>query len=516
MRLLIFRHALVAIGFLYLAPALAGAQRDRRLPDLLAAADAAWQAGNYDQAFTDYSEIVRRDSTSTRALFRLATLLARRTEFDAAIARFRQYCRLAPADDDGRVGLARTLAWAGRYGESIATYDSILTRTAAHRDATLGAAHALAWSGQLDSAIARYERWVRGHPADADAWTGMAQAWRWSGRPAVARQALQRALTAQPQHYEALAELRSLEASVAASIEPTVTSTNDTDRNASTTFGLRMGVPAAWNGPILVDGTLRVAALGTMRGTATTLRASTSWTALGSRFTFGGDVGATRLEARVAPGTSARTGLMPLLGARATGRLARNLSAAVGVSHASFGETAALILARIATTAVEGSADATLRRGLTLTAGGGVTKLTGGSSPNDRVAAAGSLRWRMHRAVSVAAALTSYGYRHAAADGYFAPRRYVLAEGSVRARAGGELGWAVEGEGGLGAQSITTFDTTHSTRFAQRASVMLVYRLAPGVEWGLGGAFANAASPVAVSSTNYRAWSLSLRGRLRL
>ena len=259
MRHLTIRLALLAIALLCLAPAHAGAQRERRLPDVLAAADAAWKAGNHAEALAGYEEVVRRDSTFARALFRLATLLAWRNELDRAVVLLRKYCLLAPTDDDGRAALARTVAWSGRYDESIAMYDSLLARNAGQRDAALGAAQALAWSGRFDVAIARYEQWLRTHPADADAWTALAQTWSWSGRPNAAREALQRALTAQPTHRDALAQLRSVEAVLASSVEPTITTASDNDRNRATTYGLRAGVAAPWSAPLLVDGSLRVA-----------------------------------------------------------------------------------------------------------------------------------------------------------------------------------------------------------------------------------------------------------------
>src|SRR5256885_13826159 len=108
-------------------------------------------------------------------MHRVATLLARGKDFDRSIPLFRKYVILAPSDVDGRIGLARALAWSGRYDESGATCDSGLGASPRNRDAALLAAPALSWRGKLGGAIARYERWVAIHPADAGAPGGPAK-----------------------------------------------------------------------------------------------------------------------------------------------------------------------------------------------------------------------------------------------------------------------------------------------------------------------------------------------------
>src|SRR5436309_10984578 len=98
-----------------LPPLLAGvplrAQNEPRVSELLASADESWKTGQYNVAFDRYQAVLRRDSTSARALFRVATLLAWRNDLNRSESLFRVYLRIAPGDDDGRVALARTLAW---------------------------------------------------------------------------------------------------------------------------------------------------------------------------------------------------------------------------------------------------------------------------------------------------------------------------------------------------------------------------------------------------------------------
>jgi hypothetical protein len=458
---------------------------------------------------------VRRDSSSSRAVFRLATLLAWDGGLDPAIRLFRHHVRLEPSDDDGRVALARTLAWSGRYDQSMATYDSVLARNAGHRDAALGAAQALAWDGELDAAIGRYERWISDHPDDADAWAGLARAWEWSGRLLAARAALGRALAARPDHDEASAQLRAVDAALASSFEPTITMSNDSDHNRSTVYVLEGGFPTPWGGRIIGGPSYRAADLASARGAALTVRAATNWAVPGGRWTLRGEVGGTRLDGRAAPGSPRRTRTEPIVSARLAGRPARRISLGVGATRAAFDETAALIIAGIATTTVEGDAEWSLFPRFALSAGGGVTRLTGGSEANRRDAVSGALRWTLARGLSGAATVRSFGYARSTTDGYFAPKRYLLAEGGIRAALGGELGWGIDLDLGLGHQAITAFDASRAGRVAQRARASIAYRPAPGIEWSIGGGFANVASPTAGGATDYRAWSLSLKARVR-
>jgi hypothetical protein len=122
----------------------------------------------------------------------------------------------------------------------------------------------------------------------------------------------------------------------------------------------------------------------------------------------------------------------------------------------------------------------------------------------------------MTRVLSIAAGARGFAYEHAAFDGYFAPKRYLLAELSGRLHLGGDLGWGLDSELGLGNQTIVAFDDSRAGRFAQRMSAMFVYRPAPGVEWALSGGFANVASPTTISSADYRAYTLAIKGRVRL
>lgn len=510
----------VAVAVGALTPTLTRAQvqqaGEARVAQLLAAGDEAWRTGKLDEAFSRYEAVLRSDSTSARAVFRVATMLAWRNDLGRSESMFRYYLRLAPGDDDARVGLARTLAWAGRYEQSVALCDSVLAANPKHRDAALLAAQSRAWSGNLPAAIDRYRDWLSVHPTDADAWMALAQTWQWANRTDEARGALGRALAADPGNARARTQLAWVNVALMPSLEPTISSSDDSDDNRSTTYQLRAGWHAPWQERVVADGSYRVADLGARHATAASLRASSSFTPQNGQWTMRGELGATRLEGSDAPASPAVTHVEPLAAVRLSGRIGHRFSLGIGASRAAFDETAPLIQSGIATTSVDGDGDVAIARRLTLGGGGGWTRLSGGSGPNSRVAGSGTVRWTARPFVSFAAGVRGFAYEHAAFDGYFAPKRYLLAEGSSRLRLGGELGWGLESELGLGSQTITAFDDSHIGRFAQRASASFLYRPVPGAEWSVSGGFANVASPATISSADYRFYNVSIKGRFRL
>jgi hypothetical protein len=377
-------------------------------------------------------------------------------------------------------------------------------------------AQALAWGGNLRGAIARYQQWLSTHGDDSAAWAALAQTWSWASRPDEAREALLRAVSADPHNAAARMQLEWANVALMPSFEPTISSTNDSDDNRTTTYAMRGGWAAPWNARVVADGSYRVADLGARHGTAATLRASSSWTPLDGRWTARGEVGASRLDASDGADTPNISHFEPVVSARLSGRVSPSFALGGGVARAAFDETAPLIFAGIATTTVEGDADVAIRRHLSFGAGGGWTRLSGGSGPNARVAGSATLRWSLAPFVSLAAGVRGFSYDHAATDGYFAPKRYVLSELSSRWSIGGELGWRFESELGVGDQMITAFDNSTAARFAQRASASLLYRPVPGAEWGVSGGFANVASPTTISSADYRAFTIAIKGRVRL
>ena len=82
---------------------------------------------------------------------------------------------------------------------------------------------------------------------------------------------------------------------------------------------------------------------------------------------------------------------------------------------------------------------------------------------------------------------------------------------------GGERGLGGTLELGAGAQRIAAFNQPASTKPAERVHAAITYRFAPGVECGVNGGYAVAASPNATSATAaaaYRGYSFALVARI--
>jgi hypothetical protein len=70
---------------------------------------------------------------------------------------------------------------------------------------------------------------------------------------------------------------------------------------------------------------------------------------------------------------------------------------------------------------------------------------------------------------------------------------------------------------GAGAQRIAAFNQPASVKPAERVNAAITYRFAPGVECGVTGGYAVAASPNATSATAaaaYRGYSVALVARI--
>jgi len=121
--------------------------------------------------------------------------------------------------------------------------------------------------------------------------------------------------------------------------------------------------------------------------------------------------------------------------------------------------------------------------------------------------------------LAIGAGAHGYGYvRPDSTDGYFTPASFILAEGALRITVGRERGLAGTLELGAGAQRIAAFNhQPASVKAAERVNAAITYRFAPGVECGLTGGYAVAASPNATSATAaaaYRGYSVALVARI--
>ena len=534
---------------------------------LLARGDSAWAAGEPSVAVGAYRAFVAADSTAApRAVFRLATLLARARTFPEAARLFRLYRTLAPRDAEGPIGLARTLAWSGRLDESIALFDTVVAADSSARDAVLGGAQALAWASRRNEAIGRYERWLAAHPSDreaemglarvsawngdlrrserlwrdlttrfpndADAWTGLAQVVRWRGDPAGARRALQAALAADSNHEEARAQLSAIGAELASAIEPSVVTSVDRDRNASAIATLTASLAPEFGGRVAIGLSRREASLaaagGTTlaRGSATAVRAAASHD-VGARWAVHAGGGATRLSPRAvdarSPSPTGRPVTIGTWNAGLRGDISRTSDFGVNVSRSAFDETAMLIAHGLAVQSFDADGRLALPARMTLTVNAERAAVEGGSVPNDRRSAGAAATWRADARLALGISARSDGYRRdGRRDGYFSPARLALLELTAACTGGAPRGWWWTAEGGLGQQTIRFQSLTpgvrgdRSGKLAERVALGAGYRFAPGVEFGASAGAANSASTAAIGVAGYRAYTAAVHGRLTL
>lgn len=522
----------------------------------------AWD-DQLDASLRLYRRYVRLAPGDAAGRLALARTLGWAGRYAEAVALADSVRTLDPGSRDAALDAARTLAWAGRHAQALARYDAWLAAHADDQQAALARARTLAWAGRLGEAerayaelargrgdaaalearkgIARVAGWrgdlarsetlwrgsTRERPDDADAWVGLAQVLRWSGRAAEAQDALRRARAAEPGHADAREQLRWVRAELAPALTPTVEHATDSDRNASTVYAVRAAVPlgatAAGAGLRLqVAGTLRSATFAALRGESRAAHARLRWTPsaavsadveLGAARTTGtrGDAPA---PDRMLPTAAAR------MSAALPGFGALTLRGGAGATHAPFDETAALIVSGLSTTALDAWVDARLPRGLSASASVSRARVTGGTAANARVGDAQALRWSPRRSVDVAVSRRAFGYDAATGDGYFAPARLTLVEGSAHVARGGDLGWRAEAELALGAQSVTgRAGGAVVRRAAPRGALSLAWRPQPGSEIALAGGVASTAGLGAgalAGRAEYRARTLAVRARVLL
>jgi tetratricopeptide (TPR) repeat protein len=471
-----------------------------------------------------------------------ARALVEKKRFSAALAAFDSLLRAAPGSREAALGRAQVLAWAGRFADAVKAYERWVEAHPKDTEALELLARALSWAGRLDDAerlytllalggvpgaersLARIAAWrgdlpeserrwraiVARRPADSEAWVGLAQVLRQTGRPREARAALARAVAADPGNRDAAEQLRWVEAALSPHIDPTIASMNDTDGNRVTTIGATAALAAPWDGEFSVRARHRAAAIGVAR--ASSLDAAVAATRNIGRYEFRGSVGATRLDdPSSAPSGATRDVLTAAAGISA--QVGRRMHVAGGIGRSAFDETAPLMRRGIVWTTFGAGASADLGPRLAVSGEIEHARLTG-ATPNSRTGGSGSLSWRAPALLTLATTVRAFGYATNPGEGYFAPRQYVLGETSAQLAIGRDLGWAATLDGGIGVQAIDARAAGSATQPAARGGLSILYRPVPGLEWGVAGTIAKAASPATSSLTSYRATGVSLRGRV--
>ena len=462
---------------------------------------------DYQSALAIYDSLLRADSTSRDAVLGRAEALAWAGRASESIAGYERWLRTHPSDVEAKEALARSLSWAGKWDDAERLYATL----AAHGsiEAEKGLARLAARRGHLDQSVIRWRELIERNPKDAECWAGLAQALRWAKRDREARAALTRALEIEPGNNEAAAQLRTLDALLAPRATSSVVLTDDTDDNRVTTVSLSAALTPSWDGELSTRAQVREATLPGVRARSYAGAVDARWSS--PHVALHGSLGAAHLGSTESSATDASHDVLTGT-AVATARASSRATVGVGISRAPFDETAPLIISGIMTTAATAGAGFDLRPALSLTAEVEHAWISGAEA-NARTTASAAINWQARHALGFALSARGFGYASDPLDGYFAPRLYTLTEASARLAVGQELGWSATIEGGVGAQTVDARGES-STRAAERAALAVLFRPSPAVEWGLSASFATAASAATGGTSAYRASAIGLRGRV--
>jgi hypothetical protein len=307
--------------------------------------------------------------------------------------------------------------------------------------------------------------------------------------------------------------MRWVQADLRPSATITALGTNDSDHNRATTVLVDYSKPTWWNTTLGGRYTGRRANFSAIDSRVDGVDLFARWQP--GTWQVRADAGfvnhsSTLIVSPVKPATVASGGL------EVSGHIGRALKVGIGASRAPFDETALLIANGVQSSEYSGEAELALPARLSLSGAASRARLTGGSRDNSRNAFSSTLRWAYNRQWSIAVGGRQFGYDTTSTDGYFAPRRYTLAEVSGRGRIGGQLGWNADADVGLGRQSIEFFGSSAGSRLAERAAVSAGYRFDPSREISLLGGYANVAAPGQTGGSEYRMYSFALRARVGL
>jgi len=470
----------------------------------------AW-SGDYASSVATYDSMLVREPANRGATLGRAQTLAWAGRLDEALGAYKQWTTAHPTDRDAAMEYARALAWDGQLGTAESVYTE-LSKTG-NANAKKGLARVIGWRGDLRRSERTWRQVLVTDPADPEALTGLAQILSWQGRQGDAESALQLALRANPAYGDARALLRLVQADLRPSVTVAGIGTNDSDNNRSTSFLLEYAVRAPWNGTVGARYIERWANFAAIDSRADAVNLFGRWQPLASSWQVRADGGVTRHYTTFVP-TSARKRTIGSGALRVTGPLSRTVTVGVLASRAPFDETALLIANGVVSSEIAGEAEIALPASLTLSGAASRARLTGGARENARNAFSSTLRWTHNRRWSLAVGARQFGYDTTSADGYFAPKKYILGEVSGRGRVGGDSGWNMEGDAGLGQQRIDFFGSSAGSRLADRVALTAGYRFDPSHEFSASGSYANVAAPGQTSGSEYRYYTFSLRARV--
>ena len=471
----------------------------------------AWN-GQTAAAVAAYDSILARDRTYRDAALGAALALAWAGQFSSAVGRYDQWIAANPKDVEAELARARALAWWGKLGDSERAYAAIAQR-GEQLDGYKGVALVAAWRGDLGRSESLWRMVTERAPKDAEGWVGLAQVFRWSGRPDDAREALQRALAADPKNQDAAHQLRWVRADLAPAFEPGVTVNWDSDENRSVLSTAVASVRPFRGGRFAIAAAHRDADFKPSSATSTSGRA-TMRLQVGRALSVAADGGVTRTTSLVGGVSGGRT--VPVGGLTGTVRVGPRFTFGASARKNVFDETVRLIEREVDVRSIGAEGEVRLAGRMTLGGGAERASLRGGAAPNERRSGFAALRWRARRTLTWSLVGRAFGYDRNATDGYFSPSRFQLGETVLRWAPGRDLGWGGSVEGGFGAQRVSFAGGVPATKGTQRIAVGVVYRPGPGSEIGADYGFSNVSSTGVgpVGGSIYHSQSLNIRLRL--
>ena len=571
-------HIIFGVGaFLIFPQSSAYPQAAQGVTELVRAGDSLYAAGSRVEAAAAYRQVVQRDSSaSSRAVYRLAVILAETGDFRDAIALHTLYAKLEPNDADGTLGFARTYSWAGRTNDALALYTRVAAQHPDNRDAALGAAQVLAWGGRFPESVATYRAWLARRPNDREAALSLARTFAWWGKLAESARLYDslRSSSSDTDARKGLALVAAWQGDLVRSERLWRELAQEKPNDAEIWTGLAQVL--RWRGQPFdarealdralaldpahrdartqrrwLDSELAPTLYGRVVGTGDsddneaqvyTLEAATRpWRRIGvrldaqqvraqrlaaeqisqtarGRLTFRLPWNSGELTARAELGANRRNrdNQARAIGQLSLGgRLSQRSSGEIRVGRSVVDETVALIAAGIRMTSLEADWESQLGDRFNMSASLGSSGIDSDTAHNRRLAASLGARWVLTHGRSFGLTMRSINHQREATDGYFSPRRYLHTELSARARKGRDMGWAFYGDAGLGLQYID-YRGAQNTQPTQRLTGTVSYVIAPGLEWTFSGTLANVATAVTSSASNYRFGSLSLGGRVPL
>jgi tetratricopeptide (TPR) repeat protein len=470
----------------------------------------AW-SGRYSESIAMYDSVIAREPTNRDAVLGRAQTLAWAGRLSEALTTYKQWTASHPSDRNAAIEYARILAWNGQLDDAESMYAQ-LARTG-NANARKGLARVISWRGDLDRSERTWRQVLETDPNDPEALTGLAQVLTWEGRQGDAESALELALRANPSYGDARALMRWVRADLRPSVTITGLSINDSDNNRSTNLSVDYAAGAWWNGVIGAGYAERSANFAAINSRADAVNLLARWQPGSSTWQVRADGGVTRHSSTYVPST-VRQKTIGNGALRISGNLGRDLTIGVSGSRAPFDETALLIANGVVASDVAGDAQIALPARLTLSGAASRARMTGGTNENTRNAFSSTLRWTYSRSWSLALGGRQFGYDTTSTDGYFAPRRYTLAEASGRGHLGENLGWNADADVGVGRQSIEFFGSNAGSRLAERIALSLGYRFDPAHEISASGGYANVAAAGQTTGSEYKWYTFSLRARV--